>query len=218
MISTLAGYSSRCQFAWRTSLILVAVLSLISLNSDASSSRDFKKVLSQTLEKGVFLIASREMTDPRFRETVILVTEHEREGTLGIIINRPTDIDMADIFPDMDALKEHVMHPYIGGPIHPTFLSVLVNNPQSRKDMLPVIDDVFFGLGNGLAADLIADAKKDDRLHVYFGYAGWTAGQLEYELHRGDWYMIKADDEAIFDKDPAKLWNKYIKLVTGIWL
>ena len=84
--------------------------------------------------------------------------------------------------------------------------------------MLQVIDNVFFGLGAGLAVDLISGMKKEDKLHVYFGYVGWAAGQLEFELHRGDWYMIKADTHAIFDKDPATLWSDYIDLVTGVWL
>ena len=217
-------FFERRDFSWYRILFLIASYSILFFLPGVSTSIDqpypivIGDLSAQQLDKGVFLVASREMTDPRFKETVILVTEHERGGALGIIINRPTEIDMADIFPGVDSLHDNVMHPYIGGPVHPTFMSVLVNTPQHRKNMLQVIDNVFFGLGAGLAVDLISGIKKEERLHVYFGYAGWTSGQLEFELHRGDWYMIKADTHAIFDKDPATLWSEYIDLVTGVWL
>ena len=197
---------------------LLLFLPGVSTSTDSAYPHVIGDLPTQQLARGVLLVASREMTDPRFKETVILVTEHQRGGALGIIINRPTDIDMADIFPGIDVLQDNVMHPYIGGPVHPTFLSVLVSTQQLRKNMVRVVDNVFFGLGAGLAVDLIAGMNKEDKLHVYFGYAGWTAGQLEFELHRGDWYMIKADTKAIFDKDPATLWSEYIDLVTGVWL
>ena len=97
----------------------------VSTSTDAPYPIVISDMSPQQLDKGVFLVASREMTDPRFKETVILVTQHERGGALGVIINRPTEIDMADIFPGIDALQGNVMHPYIGGPVHPMFLSVL---------------------------------------------------------------------------------------------
>lgn len=211
-------------FSFYRIIFLIASCGILVFLPGVSTSTDLPlqvvtgDLAEQQLEKGVLLVASRDMTDPRFKETVVLITEYERSGALGIIINRPTEIDMADIFPGMEALQDNVMHPYIGGPIHPTLLSVLANTSHSQKQMLPVIDNVFFGLGSGIVVELISGMKKEDRLHVYFGYAGWTAGQLENELHRGDWYMIKADIQAIFDKDPARLWREYIDLVTGIWL
>ena len=212
------GYPSHRHIVRIIYLFLLLFLPAVLISTNASYPNAVRNGITQRLEKGVFLVASRRMTDPRFRETVILVTEHGEQGAIGIIVNRPMDIDMAEIFPDMESLKDHAMHPYIGGPIHPTFLSALVNTSHTQKDMSPVIDGVFFGLGTGFVIDLISDMKKDDRLHVYFGYAGWTAGQLEMELHRGDWYIIKADTQAIFDKDPAGLWRDYIKQVSGIWL
>jgi len=199
-------------------LILPLILASIPNNTDALNLGAAHDVFNQRLEKGVFLVASREITDPRFKETVILVTETNRHGAIGIIINRPTDIDMADIFPDMESLKDNVIHPYIGGPVQPTFLSVLMNTVQSKEDMSPVLEGVQFGLGAGFVINLISEMKKDDKVHVYFGYAGWTAGQLEMELHRGDWHIIKGDMQAIFNNDPATVWSKYINLVSGIWI
>lgn len=209
------GYPSRYHVVRLIHFILLFFLPAILVSTNATVVRNG---VTQRLEKGIFLVASRDMTDPRFRETVILVTEHSEQGAFGVIINRPTDIDIAEILPDVDSLKDNVMHPYIGGPIHPTFMSVLVNTTHAQKDMQPVFDGVFFGLGTGFVIDLISDMKKDDKLHVYFGYAGWAAGQLEMELHRGDWHIIKADSQAIFDEDPAGLWSDYIKQVSGIWL
>jgi len=189
--------------------------------SISTATTDPDKVLNSTnqhLEKGVFLVASRRITDPRFKQTVILVTEINSNGAIGVIINRPTDINMAEIFPDNESLKDSAVHPYIGGPVRPTFLSVLINTSQAQEDMLPVLDGVFFGLGTGFVINLISEMKKEDKVHVYFGYAGWAAGQLEMELHRGDWYLMKGDIQAIFDKDPANIWSEYIQLVSGIWI
>jgi len=198
--------------------ILPLMLACISIKSDALVLDAVRDGFNQHLEKGVFLVASRAITDPRFKETVILVTEFNRHGAIGVIINRPTDIDLAEIFPDMESLKHNDIHPYIGGPIHPTFLSVLINTVQSKKDMSPVLDDVLFGLGTGFVKNLISEMKKIDKLHVYFGYAGWIAGQLELELRRGDWYIMKGDTQAIFNNDPTNIWSSYIELVDGIWI
>jgi len=201
--------------------VLIGYFFLLLIFPGISSSSNLSAVRSgpvQRLEKGVFLVASRQMTDPRFRETVILITEYSKEGAIGIIVNRPTDIDLSEIFPGIDMLNEHVGNPYIGGPVHPTFMSVLMNSRDTRKDMSPVIDDLYFGPGAGFVVELISGINKDDKLHVYFGYTGWAAGQLEFELHRGDWHMLSADIEGIFDKDPQDIWQEYIELVSGIWL
>jgi putative transcriptional regulator len=64
----------------------------------------------------------------------------------------------------------------------------------------------------------MSEVNKEDKLHVYFGYTGWAAGQLEFELHRGDWHILTADIDGIFDKDPEVIWHEYIALVSGIWL
>lgn len=213
-----AGYPSNLHIIRIIQFLLLLSLPDISPYADTSDTVTDQHGPSLRLEKGVLLVASRRMNDPRFRQTVILVTEYNKQGAIGIIVNRPTDIDLAEIFPEVEALKDHAIHPYLGGPVHPTWLSVLINSDQSQKDMLPVVDNVFFGLGTGFVINLVSEMNKDDRLHVYFGYAGWAAGQLEVELHRGDWHIMKGDVQAIFDKNPADVWREYISLAAGIWL
>ena len=149
-----------------------------------------------------FLIAMPAMADPRFAHTLTYVCEHNKDGALGIVINRPIDMTLEALFAQIDvpladdALRVAPVH--FGGPVQVDRGFVLhrpLGNWQStmavRDDMgLTTSRDVLEAVGRG-------DGPKD--VFVSLGYAGWSAGQLEDELAQNAWLTVAADADVLFD-------------------
>ena len=95
-----------------------------------------------SVEKGVFLVASPSLTDPNFRQTVVLVLEHGPEGTVGLILNRSTEVLLSEALPDVSVLKGTMHRLYAGGPVQPNILLLLSRltkpQPNMRSVLLPV--------------------------------------------------------------------------------
>src|SRR5262249_39215567 len=166
---------------------------------------------ADVVANGIFLIAKREMRDPRFQETVVLITQPQEGGPFGVIINRPLTHLLAEIFPEQGTLKGKKDVLFLGGPVGRDGLMFLVRTSKPPARAVHVLKDVYFtGDANWIEAQL----KRPDPtrgLRVYAGYSGWSRGQLQNELERGDWLILPADAETIFEKDPATIWPTLIK-------
>ena len=163
---------------------------------------------------GVFLVAKREMPDPRFRDTVVLVTYPPQGGPFGVIINRPLNVKLSEAFPQYDALKgkPDVMH--YGGPVAREGLVFLARTTKPPPRAVRVLQDVWFTMDVDWVDELLTRADPTQGLRVYAGYSGWAPGQLQNEMTRGDWLMVPADAATVFDKDPARIWPELIKRAT----
>jgi len=162
----------------------------------------------------IFLVASVEMRDPNFRETVVLVT-HPREGApWGVIINRPLEQRLSEIFTEFEILKAHKDTLFFGGPVVPDGLVFLVRAPQPPPRAVVVLRDVYFVGDVEWIEGLLRRLEPTQGLRVYAGYSGWAPGQLQAEIARGGWHVLPADTATVFEADPLRIWPELIKRAT----
>ncbi|MBM4125286.1 MAG: YqgE/AlgH family protein [Nitrospira sp.] len=158
------------------------------------------------IAKGVFLVASPILFDPNFRETVILICEHGPEGTLGVIVNRPTDLPLSEVLPHLPVLKGTSYVLFAGGPVQPEEILMLFRISETPADLKPVMEGIYLGGNLRLLERVITQPQPTETFRAFAGYAGWAPGQLEYELATGSWAIVPADSMSLFDKDPTDLW------------
>ena len=190
-------------------LLLLTLLTNIG-NSADSSGQAFNPVPIDVPQKGVFLVAERNMPDPRFQHSVILLLVHGAEGTLGVIINRPTEIVLSEAVPDLEGLENREHRLFFGGPVAMESLLFLVYNEIPPEPVAHVLGAVHWGMNRTVLESLLAADKPDSELRIYFGRAGWAPGQLDAELMDGSWRLFRAPAEIPFDQDPATLWDTFM--------
>jgi putative transcriptional regulator len=182
--------------------------------------RDDRDVLETSL-KGRLLVASPVLTDPNFDRTVVLVLEHNDDGAIGVVLNRPSDTTLAETLPGWHAVAAAPGVVFVGGPVAPTAaigLATAVAPPEGDGD----------GNSDGgwtpiLGALGTVDLERDpDELHpgvrearVFAGYAGWAPGQLEGELQVGGWFVVAADAADALVSNPGTLWRAVLKRQRG---
>jgi len=165
----------------------------------------------RTLARGRFLIAARTLIDPNFGRTVVLLVDYDEKGAMGLIINRPTPVKLARMLPELKALKQRQETVYLGGPVGRESLLLLIRVSRPLDEMRPVCRGVQVSASTKLLERLSKDDKLAEEFRGYAGYAGWGPGQLDAEVARGDWLILPADAETIFDSDPAEVWDDLLK-------
>ena len=159
--------------------------------------------------RGSLLIAAPQLLDPNFRRTVVLVADHGEEGAMGVILNRPSGMTVADAAPDLEPLVGAEAPIFAGGPVQPTSGVVLAEVTEADE---PIFGDVVLVPGIGELADVIDGAG---RVRVFAGYAGWGPGQLDDELGREDWIVDPARAADVFSDDPEALWGRVLERKGG---
>lgn len=157
--------------------------------------------------KGVLLVASPTLDDPNFRQAVVLVVEHGSEGTLGLVLNRPTNALLSEALPELAVLKGTTYRLFAGGPVDPTRLLLLIRVKEPPADARSVFDGVYVGGTPKVLERIITQGKPTETFRAFAGSAGWAPGQLKYEMLHGAWATLPPDSINIFDKDPATLWQ-----------
>lgn len=156
------------------------------------------------------LIAMPGLRDPHFSTTVTLICEHNDDGALGIIINRPLTLKLSGLFeqlcvedPDSEAANNPVMS---GGPVGTERGFVLHDKSQSFENTLAVSDEIHLTLSRDVI-DAMAVGAGPDKSLVAVGYAGWEPGQLEEEMLANSWLSVPATPELVFDTPFADRWD-----------
>ena len=168
-------------------------------------------VAAEEVANGIFLVAREGMRDPNFRESVVLVTKPQGGGPFGVIINRPLELRLSDVFLEFESLKNRKDVLYFGGPVKPEGFVFLVRSANRPPRGMSVLKDVYFTGDTDVIEKLLHRPNPTEGLRIYVGYAGWGPGQLQREISRGDWLMVPATSETVFDDDPEKIWPKLIK-------
>lgn len=152
-----------------------------------------------------FLIAMPSMADPNFSRTLTFVCEHNDQGALGIVINRPIDMTIGKLFEKIDLdLGGRRIAPepvYYGGPVQQDRGFVLHEPVGSWKSTLKVRDSLGLTTSKDIL-EAVSAGHGPDRILISLGYAGWSAGQLEHELAQNAWLTVPASEEVIFDTPP----------------
>ena len=166
-----------------------------------------------------FLIAMPSMHDPIFGGTVVYVCEHNENGVLGVVINKPTDMTMEVLFDRIDlevssAAERHLESEPImfGGPVQDDRGFVLHTPGAHYSSSLTVTNDVAFTTSIDVL-EAVARGQGPERMMVSIGYAGWSPGQLEDELARNGWLTVAADPRIVFDTPIEDRYQAAIKLL-----
>jgi putative transcriptional regulator len=154
--------------------------------------------------RGKLLVASPALVDPNFARAVILITEHNEDGAMGVVLNRPSESAVGEVAPELDRLVAEDDPIYVGGPVQPQALVVLAEFADPGAAAWIVVADVGF---------VSAETEQDEleravrRGRVYAGYSGWGAGQLEEELTEEAWIVEAPLPSELFPDDPRTLWS-----------
>ncbi|MQA16089.1 MAG: YqgE/AlgH family protein [Pseudonocardiaceae bacterium] len=162
---------------------------------------------------GSALVAAPGLDDPNFRRTVVLVIDHRGSGTLGVVLNRPSEVPVHEVLPSWGPHTAGPQALYVGGPMEQRAALCLAALPagSDARAMEGVI-----GLGGPLALlnldsdpDLLAPRVRG--LRVFAGYAGWDAGQLSGEIDRGDWVVVPALPDDVLVPEGVDLWSRVLR-------
>ncbi|QSI77485.1 MULTISPECIES: YqgE/AlgH family protein [Niveibacterium] len=163
-----------------------------------------------------FLIAMPAMDDPNFARTLTYIAEHNEDGALGVIVNRPIDMTLGELFSKVDIALESAdlaQRPvYFGGPVQTDRGFVLHRPAGEWHSSLKVNDSVALTSSKDILESLGANGEPGEVL-ISLGYAGWSAGQLEDELKQNAWLTVPADLSIIFDLPPEDRLDAAMKLL-----
>jgi putative transcriptional regulator len=166
-----------------------------------------------SLERGSALVAAPGLQDPNFHRTVVLIIDHTASGTLGVVLNRPSEVSVCDVLP---LWGPHATLPralYVGGPVQRRAALCVAAVPagvdaEHTEGMIKV-------RGSLALIDLEADpelmAPQLRGLRVFAGYAGWGEGQLAGEISRGDWVVVPALADDVLAPPKTDLWSRILR-------
>jgi putative transcriptional regulator len=160
--------------------------------------------------RGVLLVASTQIRDPRFMESVILLLGSGPGGAMGLILNKPTEAKVSSLFGGIGSMSRGASL-FFGGPVGGHEVLMLRRADRPPADWAAVVDRVFVTNNRIAMMDALMTARTTEEVRVFAGYAGWAAGQLEWEIRRGDWYLLPADAALIFRRDTTKLWPELLR-------
>jgi len=165
---------------------------------------------------GHFLIAMPALEDPNFYHTVTLICQHNDEGAMGVVFNRPLDIDLGEVFKHMEIETEdkelEKKHVYYGGPVQVERGFVLHKPDGDWESTMPISDELAVTTSRDIIED-IAQGKGPEKFLIALGYAGWEAGQLEYEISENAWLSGPANIDIIFDTTYDKRWESAASVI-----
>ena len=167
--------------------------------------------------KGRFLIASRQLVDPHFAETVVLLIEYDQHGAMGIIINRPSELKLSAVLPEIEVLQQRPDTVYLGGPVAKNQLLLLIRTSSPPEGSRLVFEDIHLSSSQAVIQRMIENPEDEERFRVYAGYAGWAPGQLDNEIATGGWHVLNADAEIVFDKSASEIWPDLIHRSSAQW-
>ena len=164
---------------------------------------------------GQLLIAAPAMNDPRFEQAVVLMVRHDRNGALGIVINRPLEersiASLLEVLGEKDtAAITTSVRIFAGGPVQPEIGFVIHSADYHRPDTIDIDAHVAMTSNREILRD-IGNNKGPGKSLVAFGYAGWGPGQLEGEVEHRFWFMTPEDVRLVFDLDRDKVWDEAMK-------
>jgi len=165
--------------------------------------------------RGQLLVATPVIGDGNFDRTVVLLLEHHDEGALGLVLNRPTEVDVVDPLPEWNGLAAQPSVVFVGGPVEQNAAIGLARatSPVPADGWSPVLDDIgTFDLSQNPTELTVTGIEQ---VRVYAGYAGWSAGQLEAEMAADAWIVVDARPDDVLCDDPLLLWSRVLRRQGG---
>ena len=163
--------------------------------------------------KGKMLVSEPYLPDPNFERTIVLLCEHNADGSFGFVLNKPSMANITDVMEGMGEFKSPVL---VGGPVQQDTLHYL-HNCEEIENAIHVIDDIYWGGDFDNVKFLINSGQLTPAdIKFFLGYSGWSEGQLETELEEDSWIVSdKFDNHLIFETLPNEMWKKALETMGG---
>lgn len=160
------------------------------------------------IDRGKVLIAEPFMLDPNFKRSVVLLCEHQKDGSLGFILNKSLDMKINDLISDFPEFDSTV---YYGGPVQTDTVHYIHNVGDMLQNSNMISDGIFWG-GDFERLKLLIDAGEvtTDNIRFFVGYSGWSSGQLNEEMRYGSWVLGDLAAEFIFKNNGLSLWSNVL--------
>lgn len=165
---------------------------------------------TKSLGAGKLLVASRDLGDPNFAETVILLVHYDTQGVLGLVLNRRTAFPLSRVLKDFKAAKNRSDPVYLGGPVDTPTVFALYQSSAKIEGADHVFDKVYLISAKPVFEQTLSAQPDPGVFHVYLGYAGWNRDQLQREVELGSWFIFPANANMVFSSDPDSLWPQMI--------
>lgn len=202
-----------------TLTIAAVVLGLLNVCMPATGLAADPQMRPDDPARGVVLIASESLRDPRFARTVVLLTDVGPGGAEGVILNRPTRVTVVDAIPAFEAyIHDDAKIMFYGGPVESGVARVLVNADDPVPGGTRIVDGVYALNRLSVLKQWLEGDRFEGRTRFYGGYAGWGPGQVEAEIRRGDWILGRATAEAVFSPHVETLWDELQAGFSGLWV
>jgi putative transcriptional regulator len=154
----------------------------------------------------IFITARTELPDDNFADSIVLVLNNLGPAPVGIIINRPTQVTVSRLFPELQRLAQLHDKVYFGGPVELGSVWFLFRAPKPPEHAVQAFEGVCLSSDEDLLLKLLGRDKPMDGLRIFVGHSGWGPGQLETEIARGDWTLGRAEPDAIFNSKSQHPW------------
>jgi putative transcriptional regulator len=164
-------------------------------------------------EKGRLLISEPFLPDPNFERTVVLLCEHNDEGSFGFVLNKPSIVKLNEVMEDMTAIESVV---YVGGPVQQDTLH-FIHRHSGVNNAVEITGHVYWG-GDFENLLVLCDTKQISATDIRFflGYSGWGPGQLDSELEQDSWIVCDfVSDQLLFETEPDMMWRKALENMGG---
>jgi putative transcriptional regulator len=162
------------------------------------------------LGRGTLLLANGSLMDPNFRRCVVLLCEHNSDGSYGLILNRPASATLAELFPDHPVLKKSAETVWLGGPCEPNRIQVLHNCDAPELQSFKICDGVYLGAKFEEIVRMKLESPSTLACRFFAGYSGWGKGQLDKEMECRSWITHPAEKETVFDLPYENLWKSIL--------
>jgi len=166
---------------------------------------------AQSLRAGKVLVASRNLGDPHFAKTVILLVRYDAQGVLGLVLNHRTEVPLSRLLDSFKAAKDRSDPVYLGGPLETAAVFALYQSQAKPEGAEHIFGGIYLINSKPLFEQTMSAQPKPDVFHVYLGYAGWTQDQLRQEVELGAWFIFRAEASTVFNADPDSLWPEMIR-------
>jgi putative transcriptional regulator len=163
--------------------------------------------------QGKILISEPFMPDYYFKRSVVLLVEHNKEGTFGVIINKPMDLKFDEVVKDFPGFDSKI---YLGGPVKTDSLFFIHTLGEEIENSIKIIEGLYWGGDIERVKEMISlDLINETNIRFFIGYAGWIPNQLNMELKRDSWVVSSISAEAMMNVDPKSLWKRTLLELGG---
>ncbi len=162
---------------------------------------------------GILLIAEPFLKDPNFIRTVVLLCEHQNQGSFGLVLNKQISQTLDELVTDLEGFRYPV---YYGGPVQMNTLHFIHQYPDTIPDAVPVGNDIYWG-GNFESVAALIKSKRinPSKIRFFVGYSGWGDGQLAGEMEEKSWLTVSATRSLVFDTPHDAIWKESLRHLGG---